>query len=259
MERRIVATHHAVERYITRHEPGISYSEAKNKILNGLRLGSRLKRKSIQGHVLWKFGEDDIIGVVKQDNRNIICVTILPEKNNESVSHFDLDNFDYQNEIDTIEERISEQSELGNILEPEIYLYDLEEYKISIKEKYALELEKHKLNIAHLAYVEKQRINKKDEQCSEFVLHPESENLTKVDESDEITKLKSDLQALQETCDRYRKIIDLSLEIIVDCLSYLVNKDTDPKVKEVFNKINVLDPTILPYFKDTVKDANMQL
>lgn len=237
MERRITATHHAVERYIARHAPNISYVEAQTKVLNGLRCGSRLKKKSIQGHTLWKFGgESDVVGVVKQSDRILVCVTILPNKNKENVGHFDLDNLDYQEELNKLEE----------VLGPEACLYDLEEYRISLKEKYALELEKYKTNIGYFA-----NLNKTKELEKSIEIKSE-ENL------DKIRKLKSDIQVLQETSDRYRKIIDLSLDVIVDCLSYLVQQDNDPKVQKILDKVNILDPTIVPYFKASKENSTVQ-
>jgi hypothetical protein len=237
MERRITATHHAVERYIARHDPNISYLEAQNKVLDGLRCGSRLKKKSIQGHTLWKFGgESNVVGVVKQSDRTLVCVTILPNKSKENVGHFDLDNLNYQEELDKLEE----------VLGPETYLYDLEEYRVSLKEKYALELEKYKTGIGYSFHLKK---TKELEQTLETTLE---------ENSDKIKKLKSDIQILQETNDRYRKIIDLSLDVIVGCLSYLVEQNDDPKVQEILDKVNVLDPTIIPYFQASKDNLNIE-
>jgi hypothetical protein len=44
----------------------------------------------------------------------------------------------------------------------------------------------------------------------------------------------------------------------VGCLSYLVEQNDDPKVQEILDKVNVLDPTIIPYFQASKDNLNIE-
>jgi hypothetical protein len=71
-------TEHAVDRFIERHAPDLSREEARRYLEQSVLKAVRLKEKTYNGETQWQI-EDGIVLVTKVDNREIVCVTVLPE------------------------------------------------------------------------------------------------------------------------------------------------------------------------------------
>lgn len=77
--KRIDFSDHAVERYIVRHRPELSYQQALAEPDDLGLAATPLKRRTLAGQALWQAGgEPPILLVVKPDRGVNVCVTVLP-------------------------------------------------------------------------------------------------------------------------------------------------------------------------------------
>jgi len=76
--KRIDFSDHAVERYILRHRPELTYQEALAELDRLALAATPLKRRTLAGQALWQAGEPPILLVVKPDRGVNVCVTVLP-------------------------------------------------------------------------------------------------------------------------------------------------------------------------------------
>lgn len=87
-------TYHAVQRYIKRIEPDLSYEEALEKLNANIRKAFMLRENSIKGHMQFEFPRLNCIGIVKrQEDRKIGIVVTIIEKvhhnDDDTINHFD--------------------------------------------------------------------------------------------------------------------------------------------------------------------------
>lgn len=75
----VVITEHAVSRFVKRHAPQMSERAAKRHLERAAETAAHLKEKTILGQHQWQIEDPHCILVMKQDGRNLICVTVLPE------------------------------------------------------------------------------------------------------------------------------------------------------------------------------------
>lgn len=74
----IVITQHAINRFIQRHAPEMSYDQAKRHLQTESRQAAHLRNKSVNGQSQWRLDNPNCILVMKRDGRDDICVTVLP-------------------------------------------------------------------------------------------------------------------------------------------------------------------------------------
>lgn len=77
----ISITSHAVERFVQRHAPEMTYGSAKNFLENNAPKAAALKERTIKGDYQWQLEDPYCILVMKRDFRlkMWVCVTVLPE------------------------------------------------------------------------------------------------------------------------------------------------------------------------------------
>jgi len=75
----IVISDHAVERFVQRHAPEMSFNEAKSLLIRRSLDAVPLKQKTINGDNQWQISNPDIVLVGKYVRGRVICKTILPE------------------------------------------------------------------------------------------------------------------------------------------------------------------------------------
>lgn len=247
MANKFYITNHAVQRYIDRHNPGTSYDAAKEIILNGLASGSRLKQKTFLGTSLWKFGDQNITAVVKIDDREIVCVTILPERKDESHNLSHPNNFDYEDEFKHLNIHNGPFIEEFQPSAKEEVKY-FEEFKLALKAKYDEEITK--LQIKSEEDLKKETI--KIEVAVKYSLkdvRQENDELKKTlgGFNEEYRKLNEEYHKLltkQEVCNER---IDTLIRVMVSCLHYLNQKKNDPEILTLLKKIDAFDPSIMEY------------
>jgi hypothetical protein len=77
---RIVVTDHAVQRYIRRHAPGLSYAQASAELEHLLAgTAAAVREKSINGQEMWRVDNPPMLCVMKVDAGQHVCVTVLPK------------------------------------------------------------------------------------------------------------------------------------------------------------------------------------
>lgn len=75
---KVVVTSHAVERYIERYEPELSYNEAHRKLKGKVHFGTPLKKRPIAGGHAWKIEKPDAIAVVRREGPHLVVLTVFP-------------------------------------------------------------------------------------------------------------------------------------------------------------------------------------
>ncbi len=70
-------TEHAIDRFLERHAPHLTRAEARCYLEEAVLKAVRLKEKTYNGETQWQI-EDGTVLVTKVDNREHVCVTILP-------------------------------------------------------------------------------------------------------------------------------------------------------------------------------------
>lgn len=71
-------TEHAIDRFIERHAPDLSRTEARRYLEDTALKAVRLKEKTLNGETQWQI-EDGTVLVTKRDCGENVCVTVLPE------------------------------------------------------------------------------------------------------------------------------------------------------------------------------------
>lgn len=71
-------TDHAVQRYVDRIRPGLTFQKAKAELLAALPRATRIKERTVRGHTLWKVESPNMRLITKRDTKQHIIVTILP-------------------------------------------------------------------------------------------------------------------------------------------------------------------------------------
>jgi hypothetical protein len=75
----LIITRHAVDRFVERHAPHLTAEQALRFLLQEAPRAAHLKAKTMLGHHQWQLEDPDCVLVMKEDNRRMICVTVLPE------------------------------------------------------------------------------------------------------------------------------------------------------------------------------------
>lgn len=136
----IISTH-AIERYIERIRQ-VSYVEAEEAILTGLMSGGLIRRKTLRGQQIWKFGSEDVLAVVKRDKNDVVCVTILPslsDVGNISEAEIEI----YRSEAEAITNRIGVSEHL---LDQDRNLFELREVLNFRVKQLECAIEQHRLD-----------------------------------------------------------------------------------------------------------------
>jgi hypothetical protein len=131
---------HAVNRFVQRHAPEMTFNDAKSLLIRRSLHAVALKQKTIKGDNQWRISDPDVILVGKYVNNGIVCVTILPEPEFFGISEEDFDRI--HNHIDDVfDERSGDAGErreevnerlLDAILTPS-QRHDLEQRKLSLE------------------------------------------------------------------------------------------------------------------------------
>lgn len=232
---KFVITQHAVERYIQRVDSTITAKAAEIRIKDGLLGGSRLKKKTHQGHYLWKFGEDNVVAVVKFDTNCIVCVTILPQ---EDIT-IDL----AEEEISALQESIEKEKDLTD----QIRGMDLDKQLFFDRHSSLFaDLEKYK------AYLEAWR----DVQISKLGVESKNKEVASIRAEYRIDK--KELARLQElSCAQGYEIAHLTsennklnirenmlMEALIPCFLFLKQKKEDPEVQRLIEHLKEIDPSV---------------
>lgn len=80
MLQRAKITDHAVQRFVERHAPHMSFEEARRHLYRASAHSNKLKEKTLRGQFQWEINDPYCVLVIKFDRGNPICVTVLPEK-----------------------------------------------------------------------------------------------------------------------------------------------------------------------------------
>ena len=79
-------TDHAVARFIERHAPSMTISDARLLLAEAAPRAARLRTKTYGGQERWQLDEPRCILVCKREEGLIVCVTILPPQDAELVT-----------------------------------------------------------------------------------------------------------------------------------------------------------------------------
>jgi hypothetical protein len=71
-------TVHAIERFIERHAPELTYDEARKYLEENAEQASRLRQRTVLGQEQWQIAEPPCVLVVKTTHTGRVCVTVLP-------------------------------------------------------------------------------------------------------------------------------------------------------------------------------------
>jgi hypothetical protein len=74
-----VVTNHAVDRYIQRHAPSLSFASAKARILTELSGAMLLRQRTHRGDFRWLVPGLDAVAIVKEDDGRVV-VTVEPRR-----------------------------------------------------------------------------------------------------------------------------------------------------------------------------------
>ncbi len=70
-------TDHAVDRFVSRHVPELTTSEARMVLAHAAQSAVRLREKTALGQEQWRIDEPPATLVTKRDGGMIVCVTVL--------------------------------------------------------------------------------------------------------------------------------------------------------------------------------------
>lgn len=89
----LAITDHAVQRFIKRHAPHMGFEEARNYLLAKAPNAAVLKTPTLLGQQQWQIEDPYCILVMKPDHRSrsIVCVTVLPTPQGQSISDEELE------------------------------------------------------------------------------------------------------------------------------------------------------------------------
>lgn len=100
---RICFTDHAIDRFMERHAPRMNRTRARYLLERGAESATRLRTKTYKGQTQWQLDYPDVVLVTKNDNKEIICVTVLPEPAQEGIPY---------EEIEMVYARITESADV---------------------------------------------------------------------------------------------------------------------------------------------------
>lgn len=136
MEGDIYVSDHAVERFVKRHVPHMTFAAAKTLLIRRARNAVALKEKTIKGDHQWRISDPNVILVGKYDRNRIICKTVLPDL---GVPEEEMDLILEHIEED---ERVSLWEQKLGFLEKQLYgqltqnqIFELEKQRISAENK----------------------------------------------------------------------------------------------------------------------------
>lgn len=235
-ENKFGITSHAVERYIERHQPALDVAQAYEEILLGLASGSKLKKKTYCGHSLWKFGNQNVLAVVRVKNREIVCVTILPPQNQPRLSEFDQSNFNISQEITTVNEALKVEEDLGisaipnrenlDFVAPLAFVQELEKYKVFLQE-----------------YFQSSRFR---ESVTEEIRESFFNEI--LDKDRELRHQNYQIQGLiaENAClQKKQEVVNDLLEICLTSVEFILKNKHLPEAEKTIEKIKSIDPSVV--------------
>lgn len=81
-----IITRHAVDRFVQHHAPHLTAKQAFRLLLEAAPRAAHLKAKTILGDHQWQLEDPECVLVMKEDHGRMICVTVLPEPENQDPS-----------------------------------------------------------------------------------------------------------------------------------------------------------------------------
>lgn len=144
MEGDIYVSDHAVERFVKRHVPHMTFTAAKTLLIRRARDAVALKEKTVKGDHQWRITDPDVILVGKYVQNRIICKTVLPEPENFGIPEEEMDIL--REERMAFDSRVIEEEKHQVELETRLLndqltraqRFDLEKQRISAEKKIGL-------------------------------------------------------------------------------------------------------------------------
>jgi hypothetical protein len=137
----IYISDHAVERFVKRHAPEMSFDSAKSLLIRRSLRAVLLRQKTINGDEQWQINDPNVILVGKRVKGKTICVTILPEAEFNGIPEEELELIrEYvdsraSSRISETERRCDEiEDQLSQTLTP-VQRFELLQQKISAEKK----------------------------------------------------------------------------------------------------------------------------